>query len=136
MTEFVLTATYYDQVVERDDQGRAVRVVKHQRGAIIEGLGREDAARLLAAGAIEPAAGIDHGGPLAAGADLPAATSSPDSGAPVEDNAPGVPTGVLERPRSAAAKSIWESYAAARGVDVAGLGKDEIIAAVDALDQQ
>lgn len=95
-----------------------------------------EAERLLSIGAIDSIA-LDDGDQLAAGADLPAVTSSPESGAPVVAvQRDAGTTGVLERPRSAAAKSIWEDYAAARGVDVAGLGKDEIIAAVDALDQQ
>lgn len=40
----------------------------------------------------------------------------------------------LARPKAASTKPLWEAYATERGIDVAGLDKDEIIAAVDALD--
>ena len=40
----------------------------------------------------------------------------------------------LVRPKAASTKPLWEAYATERGIDVSGLDKDEIIAAVDALD--
>ncbi|QGJ87253.1 hypothetical protein SEA_WOCKET_7 [Gordonia phage Wocket] len=55
MTEFVLTASRFDQVVERDDKGFPLKVVKHRRGDLVFDLPDAEVARLLAAGAIRPA---------------------------------------------------------------------------------
>ncbi|MDJ0006510.1 hypothetical protein [Gordonia alkanivorans] len=55
MTDYVLTASRFDQVLERDASGFPLKVVKHRRGALISGLSAAEAARLKAAGAIGPA---------------------------------------------------------------------------------
>ena len=110
-------------VAVREGRSRRMRF----SGDIVD-VNEAEAERLLSIGAIDS---IN----LGAGVDLPAAASEPE--APIDRNDLGVPATLPpERPRSAAAKSIWEAYAAARGIDVTGLGKDEIIAAVDALGQQ
>ncbi|QDF17451.1 hypothetical protein SEA_PHROSTEDPHLAKE_7 [Gordonia phage PhrostedPhlake] len=59
MTEFVLTASRFDQVIKRDDKGFPLKVVRHRRGDLVSDLPDADVARLLAAGAIRPAPGPD-----------------------------------------------------------------------------
>ena len=41
-----------------------------------------------------------------------------------------------ERPKAAAVRAIWAKYATDRGLDVDGLDKGQIIAAIDTLDEQ
>lgn len=145
MTDYILTAQRFNQILERNDQGRPIKEIKHRRGALITDLDELEAVRLLNAGAIIPADEHEHhddgdadeagsegdGDPVAhgdGGAADSAPQSAPNSGAP------------LARPRPTATREKWEAYAKARGIDAekvdAMANKDDIIAAVDELDAQ
>ncbi len=54
VTEYVLTADFFDQIVERRPDRTALRIVKHRRGAILDDLTDAEAERLLSTGAIKP----------------------------------------------------------------------------------
>lgn len=54
MADFILTATRFDQITERDDQGRPLKMIKHHTGDVVSGLSDLDVTRLLNAGAIAP----------------------------------------------------------------------------------
>ncbi|MFE3597325.1 hypothetical protein ACFXOH_21495 [Bacillus subtilis] len=52
MSEYILTADYFDQIVERREDGTAKRYAKRRRGDILTDLDEDDIERLTAAGAI------------------------------------------------------------------------------------
>ncbi|NKS52529.1 lipase chaperone [Rhodococcus hoagii] len=135
MTEYVLTALRFNQILERNDQGRAIKEIKHRRGALITDLDELEAERLLKAGAIVPAS------------DLPKVSDTPaDDATDTEGEAEAVGAQAnpadeqLRRPRATATAEKWAAYAKARGIAADAVdamdNKDAIIAAVDALDAQ
>ncbi len=134
VTDYVLTASRFDQVVARHDNGAPRRVIKHRRGALVTGLSDAEADRLLRAGAIraaqppaaqesgsaDPASGHDDHVHFAPNAEPPAAgaDASAQSGT------------VVERPKQMALKDEWVKYAAARGMaeaEAEALTKSELI---------
>lgn len=137
MLKYVLQAFQFDQVLARDEKGRAIEKIRHRQGSIISNLDAAEAERLLRAGAIAYAdASNVEGGEVE--------NSEDDSSAPhsIPEDAPGStstepPTSPAkdDRPKNAAPKPIWEAYALKRGIEnAAELNKDELVAAVNALD--
>lgn len=60
-----------------------------------------------------------------------------EPGKNADTEAPAESAGKLDRPKNAAPKPAWEAYAASRGVEgVDDMSKDELVAAVNALDAQ
>lgn len=146
MTEYQLVALRFDQVIKRNSEGRPIEVVKHRTGAVISGLDRSEAERLMKAGAIVPIdedADAEREAVEAVNAGLAEAERikawlsaetqwTEEQAAKTAAQPPAVQP--LVRPKAASTKPLWEAYATERGIDVTGLDKDEIIAAVDALD--
>lgn len=143
MTEYILTALRFDQILAEDEKGNVTKRIRHRRGALITDLDELEAQRLLNAGAIVPApTGTDEDG-TAEDADTDSDADASHEPAPGSDavRAPASTSGAdPERPRPAASVKLWAAYAEARGIpaeDVAAMAnKDAIIAAVDALDAQ
>jgi hypothetical protein len=115
VTDYILTASRFDQIVERYDDGRPKRTIKHRRGATVTGLPESEVDRLLAAGAIAPAtkpkgkaakATTDESGT----GDVVVTYSSP--AAREGDTAPSPPA-------KTAKTEEWQEYAKARGMDPA-----------------
>ncbi|QIX48933.1 MULTISPECIES: lipase chaperone [Rhodococcus] len=139
MTNYILTALRFNQVLERNDQGRPIKEIRHRQGALVTDLDELEAQRLLRAGAIRPADEVTD-----------EATEDPDvntGGDTVGGQAPlqGDETPVSgsggrlaekpRKPRATATDEKWVAYAEAIGIDDAdldGKNKDEIIALVDA----
>lgn len=146
MTEYQLVALRFDQVIKRNGEGRPIEVVKHRTGAVISGLDRSEAERLMKAGAIVPIdedADAEREAVEAVNAGLAEAERikawlsaetqwTEEQAAKTAAQPPAAQP--LVRPKAASTKPLWEAYATERGIDVTGLDKDEIIAAVDALD--
>lgn len=148
MTDYQLVALRFDQVIKRNSEGRPIEVVKHRTGAVISDLDRSEAERLLKAGAIVPidsedgdtvaereaAEAVDAG--LAEAERIKAwlSAETQEQAAKTAEAAQPPAAQPLVRPKAASTKPLWEAYATERGIDVSGLDKDEIIAAVDALD--
>lgn len=111
MSEYILTATRFDQVLERYEDGRPKKVIKHRRGDTVTGLSDSEVARLTAAGAIAvpkdeakvdaPVSPVDPPAPPAPVVPIPAA-----------DGEPVVPA-------KTAKTDDWQAYAVARGMDKA-----------------
>ncbi|PPJ31906.1 lipase chaperone [Nocardia nova] len=118
MSDYILTASRFDQVLERYDDGRPKKVVKHRRGDTVTGLSDSEVARLTAAGAIAPK------GEAQAKADDPAPS---DPAPPVPTNPPTPvaqptpPPGADEpvMPAKTAKTDEWQAYAVKRGMDKA-----------------
>ncbi|NKR24035.1 lipase chaperone [Rhodococcus hoagii] len=127
MSEYILTALRFDQILEQDDKGRVVKRIRHRQGALITDLDDIEAQRLLGAGAIRPADLVDDALEEEAEASEPSA-ATPESPADPAADAP-------RRPRATATIEKWIAYAQAVGVNVDGLtDKDAVIAKVDADD--
>ncbi|NKV10930.1 lipase chaperone [Rhodococcus hoagii] len=127
MSEYILTALRFDQILEQDDKGRVVKKIRHRQGALITDLDDLEAQRLLGAGAIRPADLVDDALEEEAEASEPSA-ATPESPADPAADAP-------RRPRATATIEKWIAYAQAVGVNVDGLtDKDAVIAKVDAAD--
>ncbi|NKW16911.1 lipase chaperone [Rhodococcus hoagii] len=127
MSEYILTALRFDQILEQDDKGRVVKRIRHRQGALITDLDDIEAQRLLGAGAIQPADLVDDALEEEAEASEPSA-ATPESPADPAADAP-------RRPRATATIEKWIAYAQAVGVNVDGLtDKDAVIAKVDAAD--
>ncbi|AVP42233.1 hypothetical protein SEA_FENRY_7 [Gordonia phage Fenry] len=143
MAEFVLTASRFDFVVERDDKGHPIRVIKYRRGDAVTGLPDHQVSRLLAAGAIAPAAEVEEVVDAAqnleqATAELADAQTETD----VEEARGDAATTVSElnsqlaepaRPKITATKKVWVDYAKTRGwkaEDAEKLDKQELIEAL------
>ncbi|MBM4548537.1 lipase chaperone [Rhodococcus hoagii] len=127
MSEYILTALRFDQILEQDDKGRVVKRIRHRQGALITDLDDIEAQRLLGAGAIRPADLVDDALEEEAEASEPSA-ATPESPADPAADAP-------RRPRATATIEKWIAYAQAVGVNVDGLtDKDAVIAKVDAAD--
>ncbi|ROZ49380.1 lipase chaperone [Rhodococcus sp. WS3] len=148
MSTFKLVALRFDQVIKRNSEGRPIEVVKHRTGGIISGLDRSEAERLLKAGAIvtvdddadgdadaeREAAEVAANAAAAAAAEAERLAAEDAARQQAQQSQQAQQGQAPTRPKVAAAKPLWEAYAAARGIDVAGMDKDEIITAVDALD--
>lgn len=148
MTDYQLVALRFDQVIKRNSEGRPIEVVKHRTGAVISGLDRSEAERLMKAGAIVPIdedADAEREAVEAVNAGLAEAERikawltaetqwTEEQAAKTAEAAQPLAAQSLVRPKAASTKPLWEAYATERGIDVTGLDKDEIIAAVDALD--
>lgn len=148
MTDYQLVALRFDQVIKRNSEGRPIEVVKHRTGAVISGLDPSEAERLMKAGAVVPIdedadaereaveavnAGLAEAERIKAW--LSAETQWTEEQATKTAEVAQPPAAQpLVRPKAASTKPLWEAYATERGIDVSGLDKDEIIAAVDALD--
>ncbi|WJJ10815.1 lipase chaperone [Prescottella equi] len=127
MSEYILTALRFDQILEQDDKGRVVKRIRHRQGALITDLDDLEAQRLLGAGAIRPAGLLGDERVEETEAAEPSAASSEPPADPAAD-AP-------RRPRATATIEKWIAYAQAVGVNVDGLtDKDAVIAKVDAAD--
>ena len=140
MTEYVLTALRFDQILDRDANGRPLTVIKHRRGAVISDLDEQEAQRLLKAGAIaeavvaadptDPADGDDDGD----GDEQVGAPTAPGSDAPNQTSADQP-----RKPRVTATAEKWLAYAKSIGLAdeaVDGKDKDELIALVEAAEQK
>ncbi|WP_306358845.1 MULTISPECIES: lipase chaperone [unclassified Nocardia] len=131
MTDYVLTASRFDQVLTRYDNGAPKDVIKHRRGALVTGLSDSEVDRLLRAGAIRPA-------PVDSIVDGPVAVIEPDTGGVGEQQgeatpAAAAPVGEVERPKQAAPKDAWIAFAVVRGMaeaDAEAMSKTELIAAL------
>lgn len=137
MSEYKLIALRFDQIIKRSPDGRPVEVIKHRFGSIVTDLDEVEAERLLKAGAIVPTeddedvdevpeqteaerqAALDAQRVAEEAAKLKAASGSAG-----------------QRPKAAATEAAWAAYAHKRGVATDGLNKDQLIAAVDKLDQK
>lgn len=130
MSEYILTALRFDQILEQDDKGRVIKRIRHRQGALITELDDLEAQRLLDAGAIRPVGLVDDEHEEKAAASEPS-VATPESPADPAAEA-------LRRPRATATQEKWAAYAKARGIDAdavdAMADKDAIIAAVDELD--
>ncbi|NKR89713.1 lipase chaperone [Rhodococcus hoagii] len=127
MSEYILTALRFDQILAQDDKGRVVKRIRHRQGSLITDLDDLEAQRLLDAGAIRPAGIADD----EQGEEAEASESSAASSEPPADPAADAP----RRPRATATIEKWIAYAQAVGVNVDGLtDKDAVIAKVDAAD--
>ncbi|UVF60281.1 hypothetical protein SEA_MURP_7 [Gordonia phage Murp] len=142
MTEFVLTASRFDQVVKRDDKGFPLKVVRHRRGDLVSDLPDAEVARLLAAGAIRPAPDPDDEDDevtVVVPADADATVVVAEAQAAAVDagdaDAQAAETELIEaqvaaaqtvselntqlaepvRPKITATKKVWVEYAVARG---------------------
>ncbi|MGU3587429.1 lipase chaperone [Rhodococcus sp. C26F] len=140
MTDYILTALRFNQVLERNDQGRPTKEIRHRRGALITDLDELEAQRLLRAGAIRPA---DEVAAEEAAAERIAAAvvdQVPPQGAePPAATAGGASAERPRRPRATATDEKWVAYAEAIGIDaedLKGKNKDEIIALVDAAEEK
>lgn len=134
VTDYILTALRFDQILEQDDKGRVTKRIRHRRGALISDLDQLEAERLLKAGAIALADDVRED------ADDPVDDQSVDT-PPSDGDAPSQTAGDSpRRPRPTATQERWAAYAKARGIDAekvdAMATKDDIIAAVDELDAQ
>ncbi|UVF60515.1 hypothetical protein SEA_PCORAL7_7 [Gordonia phage PCoral7] len=136
MADFVLTASLFEQVVERDAHGYPLKVIRHRRGDIVSGLDEADVARLLDASAIAPVP-AENPAIVVVDADTVDVVSDDDAVA-TDDEAPAVapvpePTGDLARPKITATKKVWVEYAVARGwtaADADDLDKQALIEAL------
>lgn len=105
-------------VVAKDESGA---VGYWYRGAVIPWLSEADRLNLVDGGMVEE---FDGGKP------------DPVPSIAGDEKVPGS-TAELERPKNAAPKPEWAEYAARRGIEgVEGMSKDELVAAVNALDAQ
>ena len=151
VTDYVLTASRFDQVLERDANGFPLKIVKHRRGALISGLSAAEAARLKAAGAIGPVPDpadevvvVEPADEVVAAEENLAAAEAVREAAQAEadearaDAADQVTelNAQLEqpvRPKITATKKVWVEHAVARGwkaADAEKLDKQELIEAL------
>ncbi|QMU19009.1 lipase chaperone [Gordonia rubripertincta] len=135
MADFVLTASLFEQVVERDAHGYPLKVIRHRRGDIVSGLDEADVARLLDAGAIAP---VPAENPAIVVVDADTDVVSDEDAVVTDDEAPAVApvpelAGDPARPRITATKKVWVEYAVARGwtaADADDLDKQALIEAL------
>lgn len=137
MTDYVLKAGMFRQIVERRPDGSALRVVKHRKGAVISDLTEVDVERLLAAGAIAPVPEFDEGDDQG---DDDTGTGSPDDESPAGDTGDqgddGTPDSAGEatsvaKPSRTGLVADWRAYAISRGLteaEAADLTRAELIA--------
>jgi hypothetical protein len=114
MTDYILTATRFDEVLERNEKGRPIKVIKHRRGAVLTGLDDSEVARLTKAGAIAPV-------------DTSADSEAPDL-EPQNPPSGDVDSFGLELPKKAGTAKAWEDYAVAlfeKSEGKAGLNRED-----------
>lgn len=121
VTEYVLTATRFDQVLERYGNGAPKRMIKHRRGDTVTGLPEAEVERLLSAGAIRPAAVADGPAtpvePEPSGQHDPAAEDTDPGKVPGAEDEPGTGNpAVIEQPKKTASTEDWRAYAEYRGM--------------------
>ncbi|WP_067573685.1 hypothetical protein [Nocardia acidivorans] len=125
MTEYILTADYFDQIVEVREDGTAKRYAKRHRGDIIVGLPDEDVDRLIAAGALAPY--IDE----IVDSEIVDESQGQDQGQDdIPVPAPAVVDEVPLAPKRTASAAEWQAYGVARGLDEAeaeGMTRAELI---------
>lgn len=134
VTDYVLTASRFDQVVERHDNGAPRRVIKHRRGALVTGLSDAEADRLLRAGAIravQPPAAQESGSDDPASGHADHVHFAPTLEPSADGSDVPAPSGAsVDRPKQMALKDEWVKYAAARGMaeaEAEALTKSELI---------
>jgi len=144
MARHEIVASFWEEPV-----GPPVGYVRHRRGAVVD-VPDEHVDRLLRIGAIAPieqeavdgdAAPSGDETPGSADDDAPLVPAAADDAASSTEDAaladqPDAPVAVVdvERPKQAAAKSIWVEYAVARGMDrddAEALDKRDLIAELD-----
>lgn len=133
MSEYELTADFFDQIIERRDDGTAKRVAKHRRGAVLTGLTDREVERLTAAGAIRPHAEPPQnaatgsgggegnanpgGGGGASGQTPPGGDAAGATPQVTGDDDRGNDSDEPTRPAQTGAKALWVDYAVARGME-------------------
>ncbi|WP_280224940.1 hypothetical protein [Nocardia farcinica] len=146
MSDYILTADFFDQIVERREDGTAKRIVKHRKGAIVSGLDEREVERLTTAGAIRPhrvpgeggegeqsgdGEGEQSGGETTADGHTAATLPSGDGDTPDD---PGANEAEPDRPLKTAGVAEWRRYATALGMDEAdaeSMNRAELIAWAD-----
>ncbi len=121
VSEYILTADYFDQIVERREDGTAKRYAKRRRGDVLGDLDDADVERLIAADAIAPVGEI-----VASEVVNEEQGDGPGDTAPV----PAVASEVPIAPKKTAALAEWQAYGIARGLSAAeadGLTRAELI---------
>lgn len=132
MTEYILTATRFDQVLERDEKGRVTKLVRRRRGDTVTGLDEGEVARLLRAGAIVDAEQV-RPAPVPPVDDDQVDTAGAGDGEPGGAGEPAPVPVTVPRPRQAADKDDWIAYAVSRGMDEAearSMTKPQLLAAL------
>ncbi|MBH0121555.1 hypothetical protein I0Q12_19390 [Rhodococcus sp. CX] len=138
MARHEIVASFWDEPV-----GPPVGYVRHRRGAVID-VPDEHAERLLRVGAIVPveADSVDDqttgdaslSDDSAVAAPVTADGTATPAGSSIAPQEPAAAPAVGERPKQAAAKSVWVEYAVSRGMDrdeAEALDKRELIAALN-----
>lgn len=134
VSDYTLTATRFDQVVERYPDGRPKQVIKHRRGDTVTGLSDSEVARLTAAGAIKPKAAAEPAdtGDQDTGEDGDIGAGDQGSGDGAGDSVDAAPpSGDPVMPGRTAKTEAWQAYAVARGMDkaeAASKSRTELIA--------
>lgn len=135
MSPYEVVATFWEEPCPEAPTG----YVRHLRGSVID-VPAEHLDRLLRIGAVAPSdasSGTDSSDGNADGAAAEADTAedsdADDAATGTDDAVPGdtQPDDSHERPKQAAAKSVWVEYAVARGMDrdqADALDKRELIA--------
>ncbi|ETT26249.1 hypothetical protein RAJCM14343_5814 [Rhodococcus aetherivorans] len=132
MTEYILTATRFDQVLERDEKGRVTKLVRRRRGDTVTGLDEVEVARLLRAGAIVDAEQV-RPAPVPPVDDDQVDTAGAGDGEPGGAGEPAPVPVAVPRPKQAADKDDWIAYAVSRGMDEAearSMTKPQLLAAL------
>lgn len=135
MSPYEVVATFWEEPCPEAPSG----YVRHLRGSVID-VPAEHLDRLLRIGAVAPSragsdvdrSDVDADG-AAAEADAAGDSDAGDAVTGTDDAVPGdaQPDDSPERPKQAAAKSVWVEYAVARGMDrdqADALDKRELIA--------
>ncbi|MDF3309758.1 lipase chaperone [Rhodococcus sp. T2V] len=138
MTEYVLTALRFDQILERDANGRPSKAIKHRRGDVISDLDEQEAQRLLKAGAIaEAVQAADPADPADDDSDGDDQVGTPPAGGDAPTTPNQTSADQPRKPRVTATAEKWLAYAKSIGLtDVDGKDKDELIALVEAAEQK
>ncbi|WP_432793682.1 lipase chaperone [Rhodococcus ruber] len=137
MTEYILTATRFDQILARDEKGRVTHLVRRRRGDTVTGLDEGEVERLLRAGAIIDAEQVRAAAAPPVADDRPAAGAGDSDGQPAGDPAAADQSApapaAVPRPKQAADKDDWIAYAISRGWDEAqarSMTKPQLLAAL------
>lgn len=137
MTDYVLTADFFNQIVERRPDRSALRIVKHRKGAILSDLTDAEVERLTSTGAIRPVPfavdedqdadpGDDQGNDSDSGDGSDEEPSADDQEAEPES----VATASTGRPLKTATVTEWREYAVSKGLpkaEAAALTRAELI---------
>jgi hypothetical protein len=138
VTDYILKAQLFKQIVERNDQGYPIKEIKHRKGALITDLDEFEAQRLLKAGAIVEASDEDpEADPDGLGTEGDGDASTPHEPASAAPAASAAGAADPTRPRATATAAKWVAYAKAIGidedkVDAVAADKDALIALVAA----